>query len=138
MDESGTNQVFLWRRCTENSYGKCYIPLRAVIVANVTKRYILCNINHTKLKIQIPFKLLSYDLKINGIRNKILIEFVHYVELCITRYTLFHIYMYPRTLRVFLFCVVTYLITVTANIADCLHGSAVWCQVHTNTSTKEK
>jgi hypothetical protein len=60
-------------------------------------------------------------------------EFVHFVELGITRYTLLHIYVYPRNLRVFLFCVVTYLITVTANIADCLHGSAAWCQAHINT-----
>lgn len=57
-------------------------------------------------------------------------EFVHFVELGVT---LSHIYMSPRTRHVFLFYVVTYLITVTANTADCLHGSAAWYQAHKNT-----
>lgn len=57
-------------------------------------------------------------------------ELVYFVELGVT---LCHIYMSPLTLHVFLFYVVTYLITVTANIADCLPGSAAWYQAHENT-----
>jgi hypothetical protein len=54
---------------------------RAMVVSYVTKLYIQCSINDSKLQIQISFKPLLQGLQIDGIQDMFHMEFMHFMML---------------------------------------------------------